>query len=205
MSNAVIKIGINSLLGGIWGLLLALLITKFVPYDLIISALYYPLLFIGLFVIIAFYFDLDISISRLLFVGIISGFEYSYLSNHLQLLSCILLSLIIGFGFKENKQRVYKSVFNTIKGVIIIPLGIFMGSSMNFLLYNYSGYSYVYWYFWAALIMVVFILTLVPAEALKEDNNHEILETNSHDSSVSKLKSEIKNILNDLESIKIHI
>jgi len=142
------------------------------------------------------YFDLDVNIRSLLFVGLLSGAEYNLLSENYPLLSAILLSFILGYGFRDRTYKFYNIIINTVKALFLIPAGIFLGSLISILVLN----TYLSWFVWGSLLNILFLISLLPFTTYS-GFYAEYIQNQPVRDDLNVFQSETRYIINELSSL----
>jgi hypothetical protein len=195
------NIGISLLLGGIWGIILQTIFQASLFPAGLLTAVFYPLLFIGFLFISAFYFDLEIRFLRILITGAASGAGYYLLSGYFPLLSILFAAFIIaiGFTYRDNNKAGFITIL--LKGCICIPLGIFIAD----LFIQFSGilikHQILSWFILAAVINVCFMITIIPISRLLENESEKTGDDIYRTDQIDDFRSESHDIIKDLNSI----
>ena len=188
------------LLGGIWGVLTYLvgsLVLFRLPFT---SFLFYPFLFGGIVVIVAFKIESKIQFTRALVVGLTSGFIYQILSPTLPFLTSVLVGASLGGGLAHDEgtfKDLLSRLFPILKGIILFPIiicvgGLFAGSSGNIF-----GSQFVIWFFWGAFLSLAIFFIYKPL--LNPEYYNDDLQTPSE---IDEFKSETSKILRDLNHLR---
>ncbi|MGH7900725.1 MAG: hypothetical protein ACRENZ_03210 [Thermodesulfobacteriota bacterium] len=187
------------LLGGIWGVF-TYCIGSFVLFRLpLTSFLFYPFLFGGIVVVIAFTIESKIQFTRDLVVGLISGFIYQILSPTLPLLSSVLVGASLGGGLAHDEgtvKDIFGRLFSILKGIIFFPVIIYVGGILVSLTSSITDSYLIFWFSWGILLSLT--ISFIYSPLLSSENSDNDFQTLSD---LDEFKTEAQNILTELNQL----
>jgi hypothetical protein len=165
----------------------------------LMSLLFHPILFMGITLVIAVTLESAIPFSRALAVGFISGFIYQIISPIFPLLSSILAGASLGGGLMIDEGKLgdaFNRVLSIVKGVLILPTFIYIGSLVADFTGSIFDSGFVLWFFWGAWIGLG--ICLISTSIFQTGDTDQDFQTRSD---VDEFKSETQQILSELSQL----
>ncbi|NIP38788.1 MAG: hypothetical protein GWO07_08600 [Candidatus Dadabacteria bacterium] len=201
MNHLIKNISVIILLGGLWAVILHTLFSSVSTYWKLISISFYPLMFLGLIFISSLYFDLEISISRIVITALCSGLSYYLLSSYLPLLTIILVALILAAGFTNRSSDNGGFIITFLKGSVFIPVGIFTADLLILHSSALSGSEMLSWIILGAVLNIGFMFTIIPVSRLMSEYC-TIVNNNGMRDEIDEFRVQATDIIKDLDSIQ---
>lgn len=197
MKGRLKSVVVPSLLCGAWGVIIYLLsvtVLNGVPYR---DALFYPLLLAGAVLSASIFSGAYVSFSRVVFLGLVSGFIYQAVSPVFPFLASVLTGAALGGGLWSGREGVggfLDTAVTTLRGIVIFPLLVAAGGFVSSLFSQPD--SVAGWFFWGAWLGLG--ICLIPARL---SGGKEIPNDAGRYSGLDEFKSEAGDINRELREL----